>query len=243
KDPERSDWVPLIRYRHALALMDAGQPDEARAVLDDLQKAYPTRPEAAEAALCWGQALRDGGTQLIDRANQTLGNPRTLPADRKQAEKDVESGQKMVRDALSFYERQAEQYKGKEQSGDIRARLLYQAIWMLRAVGNDEFNAARTKIQDERRQQRQQELEKITPDGEQKPNVLPPPGPPDQVPPQPAETKTRALYQTLIAEFPDLPLSSLARLELGELLAERNEHEAAIKVFSEALDKEPPQEL
>lgn len=243
EDPTRKDWVPLIQYRHALALMDAGQPDEARAILDYLRKSYPNRPEAVEAGLCWGLALRDGGSQLIDRANQTLGNPNALPADRKQAEKDVESGQKMVREALDFFERQAELCKGKEQAGDIRARLLYQAIWMLRGIGNDEFNAARTKIQDERRQQRQQELEKIIPEGEQKPNVLPPAVPPEQVPLQPAETKSRALYQTLIEEFPDLPLALAARLELGELLAERNEHEAAIKIFAELLDKEPAQEL
>jgi TolA-binding protein len=242
-DPKRADWAPLIQYRHALALMDGGQPDEARAVLDDLRKTYPTRPEAAEAALCWGQALRDGGAQLIERANQTLGNPNALPADRKQAEQDVARGQEMIGEALSFFERQADQYKGKGQAGEIRARLLYQAIWMLRTVANDEFNAARTKIQDERRQQRQQELEKVTPEGQQKPNVLPPPVPPEQVPLQPAETKSRALYQKLIVEFPDLPLSFIARLELGELIAERKEHETAIKVFVEALDKEPPQEL
>jgi tetratricopeptide (TPR) repeat protein len=242
-DPKRADWVLLIKYRHALAMMDAGQPDEARTIFDELRKVNPMRPEGVEAALCWGQALRETGAQLIERANQTLGNPNALPVDRKQAEKDVETGQKLVSDALSFFERQADQYKGKEDVGDIRARLLYQAIWMLRGVANDEFNAARTKIQDERRRLREQELETSTPKGQQKPNVPPPLVQPDQVPLQPAETKTRALYQSLIADFADLPLSLSARLELGELLAERNDHEAAIKVFAEALDKEPPQEL
>jgi TolA-binding protein len=242
-DTRRAAWLPLIQYRHALALMDAGQHEEARAVLDELRRTQPERPEAAEAALCWGQALRDGGAQLIERANQVRGNESLPPADRQRAAKEVERGERMVREALEFFESQAEQWKGKEQARDIRARFLYQAIWMYRDKANDELNAARNKLQDERREKRQQELAKITPEGEPVPNVPPPDLAPAEVPLQPAEKKTRALYQTLVEQFPDLPLALTARLELGELLSERGEHEAACKLFAEALDKEPAQDL
>ena len=63
------------------------------------------------------------------------------------------------------------------------------------------------------------------------------------VPMQPSETQARTLYQTLIAAFPDLALSTDARFELAELQSDRGEHDAAIKLLQEALDKEPSPEL
>jgi TolA-binding protein len=228
RDPIRAGWVPLIQYRHGLALMDAGNYGDSRAVLSELRRNYPLRPEAAEAALCWGQALRDGGGQTIEKANQTSGTPNLSPAERDRAVKETEKGQRMIRDALHFFEEQGEKCKGQAQGGDIRARFLYEAIWMYRGLANDEVAAARGKLQEERQAQRREELTKLTPEGEQPPDIPPPEVPSDQVPLQSAETKTRALYQTLIGEFSDLPLALAARLELGEMYAERGEHEAAV---------------
>ncbi len=63
------------------------------------------------------------------------------------------------------------------------------------------------------------------------------------VPLQPAEMEARKHYQTLIEAFPDLSLNADARFELAELLGERGEHDAAIKLLRDALDKEPSAEL
>src|SRR5213078_3691729 len=60
---------------------------------------------------------------------------------------------------------------------------------------------------------------------------------------QESEKKVRTLYQALIAAFPDLESSTDARFEFSEVLAEREEHDAAIKLLQEAIDKEPPAEL
>ena len=60
-----------------------------------------------------------------------------------------------------------------------------------------------------------------------------------EVPWQPSEIKARGLYRELIAEFPDLPLTLQARLELAEFHAARNDFEPAISLIKEALDKEP----
>jgi TolA-binding protein len=242
-DPARAAWVPLLQYRHGAALMEAGQFDEARAVFEQLRRLAPKRVEGVEATLCWGQALREGGAQLIDKANQMQANSNLPAADRQRATKDIERGQSMVREAARYFEDQAEQWKGKEQGGDIRARLLYEAIWMHRAQANDEQATARARIQEERRTQRQQQIDKLTPEGEQAPTIPPPDVPAAEVPIQPAEQKARALYQALLDEFPDLPLAHALRLELGELLAERGEWAPAVKLFAEALDKEPPSEL
>src|SRR5439155_10519773 len=60
---------------------------------------------------------------------------------------------------------------------------------------------------------------------------------------QPSDVKARARYAALIDALPDAPLSVNARLELAELLAQRGEHEEAIKTLVDALDREPGPEL
>jgi TolA-binding protein len=48
-----------------------------------------------------------------------------------------------------------------------------------------------------------------------------------------------AAYKRLIGEFPDAALAVDARFELGELRAEQGNHDEAVKLLKEALDKEP----
>ena len=54
-----------------------------------------------------------------------------------------------------------------------------------------------------------------------------------------ADAKTLATYQLLIDEFPDTALAVDTRFELAELRADRGDHDAAVKLLKEALDKEP----
>src|SRR5258708_5150577 len=46
-----------------------------------------------------------------------------------------------------------------------------------------------------------------------------------------------------MAGFADLPLATVARFELSEMLAERAEFDPAIQILKDALDKEPPADL
>src|SRR5262249_51685448 len=64
-DPVRAAWAPLIQYRSGIALVDAGQCDEARTVFDNLRRLERGSVVAVEAVLGWGEALRDGGYQRI----------------------------------------------------------------------------------------------------------------------------------------------------------------------------------
>jgi TolA-binding protein len=242
-DPVRAAWAPLIQYRHGIALMEAGQFDEARTIFDQLRRFERGQRLAVESVLCWGEALRDGGYQRIEKANQVLATPNLPPPEVERAKKEVEAGQDMIRDAARYFEDLGNEWKGNHEGGDIRARLLYEAIWMQRAAANEEQAAARDKIKEERRAKRERELTEQTSEGQQPPTVAPPDVSPDDVPIQPAEKKVRSLYQTMLSEFPDLPLSSAARLELAEMHAERGEHLEAIKLLTEALDKEPPADL
>jgi len=63
------------------------------------------------------------------------------------------------------------------------------------------------------------------------------------IPVQAAETSARNQYQALIQAFPDVVINADARFELAEMLSERGEHDNAIKLLREALDKEPNPEL
>ncbi len=53
----------------------------------------------------------------------------------------------------------------------------------------------------------------------------------------------RTQYQALLQAFPDLAFSVEVRFELGELLSLRGDHDGAVKLLREALDREPGPEL
>ncbi|HZY90396.1 MAG TPA: tetratricopeptide repeat protein, partial [Gemmataceae bacterium] len=221
KDPARAPWVPLLQYQHGVALREAGKRAEARAVLEGVVKAVPDRPEAWEAALRAGQCLKDDAQHKLSEAGKRLaGN--VPPPQQAAARKQLDDGVKEMRDAVQYLLAQAEVLKQKKPAGEeleralaqARARLLYEAAWGSRALADEEVRAAREKL----------------PRGA-------------AVPAQPAEKAARAHYRAVIDGFADLPLATDARFELAELLSDRGEHDEAIKLLRDALDKEPPPEL
>jgi TolA-binding protein len=243
KDPARAGWVALLQYHQGVALREAGKRAEARAVLDHVVKEAAGRPEAFEAALRWGQSLKEEGEQKVDAARKRLATPNLKPEETAAAKKDLDAGLKDLRDAVQFLETQADQLKQKSPDAEGRARMLYEAAWCCRTLADAEVAAARAKIQQEQWQKLKDEAAKKAPPG-RTPIVPEPEVPLAKVPLQPSEQKARALYRALIDAFPDLPLAAGdARLELAELLAERGDNDAAIKLLREALDKEPSAEL
>jgi TolA-binding protein len=203
KSPDRAAWVALLQYHHGVALQEAGKLSEARTVLEGVSKQFPTRPEAAEAALHCGLCLKAEGMQRIDKAQSK------------------DEGLRLVRDAAVYLEKQAGVLKEKQPAAEVRARLLYEAAWAYRILAAAEVAAAGGARRDEPRAEI----------------------PVAKVSVQPAERKARALYQELIAAFPDLPLANDARLELAEVYAERAEYDAAMPLLQETLVKEIPPEL
>ena len=111
--------------------------------------------------------------------------------------------------------------------------MIYEAAWGTRLLAEPEVAAARAAIQ-------QAMLKKLNPPSSKfgLPEV-----PIDKLPLQPLEKKARALYKSLIDQVGDLPIATEARFELAELLAQRNEHDAALQLLNEVLDKEPPVEM
>jgi tetratricopeptide (TPR) repeat protein len=243
KDPARAAWVPLLQYHHAVAVKDAGRNAEARALFEKVSKQYAERTEGREAALRWGQCLAEEGSQKVDQANERLNAP-DLPAEEAARVRKIrEEGYQTVRAAIDYFEKEAEKLQGKEGANELRLRFLYQAVWGWRGLGDAEAAAARAQLMEEQRQKLQEEAAKKTPEGQPVPMVPAPDVPLAKVELQPSEKKARALYQLLFTTFPDASLTHDARLELGEWMAARGEVEAAVKLFKEALDREPPAEV
>ncbi|MGH7173975.1 MAG: tetratricopeptide repeat protein, partial [Gemmataceae bacterium] len=243
KDATRAAWVPLLQYHHGVALREAGKRQEAKAILDLVVRQSAGRPEAAQAALRAGQCLKEDGRQKIAEAKKRLAQSNLSAADRANVEKKLDEGMKDVRDAVQYFVQQSEQLRKKEPASEAVARMLYEAAWGSRLLAEEEIEAARRKIQHDLWQKKRDEVAKKTPLGRQPPFVAAPEIPLKMVPLQPAETQARKLYQTLIQSFPDLTINADALFELAELLSERGEHDAAIKLLRDAIDKEPSAEL
>ncbi len=242
-DPAHAAWATLLQYHHGVALREAGKRAEARAVFDQVVKSAPDRPEAADAALRFGQCLRDDGQQKIADAAKKLATPNLKPEETTAAQNLMNDGVKDLRDAVQYLHTQAEQFKQKQPDSPARARMYYEAAWACRALADLEVKAARDKMQQELWQKRKDEIAKKTPAGQTPPYVPLPEVPPSAVAMQPSETQSRAEYQSLIAAFPDLAINADALFELAELQSDRGEHDAAIKQLQTALDKEPSPEL
>ena len=234
-DPAHAEWAAMLRYQHALALQDAGRYDEGRAILKEIMNDM-ARPECGEARLAWGEGMLAEGRGKIGAADAVLQNN---PSDDKAAaaRKDRADGVRIVHAAADYLEEQARKGADSPFSPILQARLFYESAWVWRSLIDEEVGAARTRIQEERRQKAPK-----GPDGQ-------PPDPPDvplaDVPVQPAEKKARAAYEALIAAQPDLlPLAAQARLELAELRLQRGEPPAAaVALLKQALDQEPPADL
>jgi TolA-binding protein len=243
KDPTRAGWVPLLQYHHAVALREAGKRPEARALFDQIVQQSPDRPEAAEAALRSGQCLKEDAQQKLQDGIKKLATPNLKPEDQTAARKQIEDGAKEVRDAVQYLATQADKLREKQPMNEARARMLYEAAWGCRLLAEQEIQAARSKIQQEQWQKRKDEVAKKTPPGRQPPFVPMPDVPLSAVPMQPSEQQARTYYNALIEAFPDVAANADARFELAELMSERGEHDAAVKLLRSALDKEPAPEL
>jgi TolA-binding protein len=219
-DPERVGWATLLQYHHGMALKEAGKLAEARAVFEQVSRQSADRPEAAEAVLRWGQCLKDESLTRMASARKAAETAKNADEAAKAHKTTAEAG-RAIQEAVGFLDAQAEHMKAKAPSSEVRVRLLYESAWGYRALADLEIGLARSKLSNEKG----------------------PTGLELAVPMQPAEQKARERYQDLIASAPDNPLANEARLGLAEVLAERREFDPALKLLTEALDKEPPAEL
>jgi TolA-binding protein len=238
KDPERASWATLLAYHQGAALREAGKLAEARAIFDHVAKAGGNRPEAHDALLRSGQCLQQEGHLKIDAARKRLVTPNLKPEEVAQAQKTLEEGYKTIRDTAAYLEAQVEPLKQKQAANETKARVHYEAAWAYRTLAEPEVDAVHTKMRQDLLKKQQDEAVKKDPKYRPPAIVVLPDLPLAQVPVQPSEQKARAHYQAAIA-FTDVPLSIDARLEMAELLVQRDDYNGAIQLLSQALDKEP----
>jgi tetratricopeptide (TPR) repeat protein len=253
RDPSRSGWVLLLRYHHAVALREAGKLDEARGLFDTVAKSAADRPEAWDAALRAGQSQKEDGQKKIADAQKQLGQSNLKPDQRGAAEKRLADGMQDLRNAANYLTTTEQAFRNRKVAAEdqqrtmlrTRGRMLYEAAWAWRDIARMEQAAARKKIQLDRWQKRRDEVAKLTQPGQTPPAVALPEVDIREVPVQPGETQARKVYRDLIAALPDLTINADARFELAELLADRNEHDDAVKLLQGALEgeKEPSAEL
>jgi tetratricopeptide (TPR) repeat protein len=254
-DPQRASWAPLLQYHQGVALREAAKYEEAANLFETVAKAVPDRSEGWESALRSGQSKKEGAEKKLAEARKKLANPGLNAEQRAAAQREVDAAAGELRAAANFLAAQADTLKTRKPVGDdavkaldlARSRLLYEAAWAWRTVADLEIQEARHKILLDRWTKLREEITKKFGPG----HPLPPqPGigsmaevPLTEIPVQPGETQARTRYRALIEAFPDVAVNADARFELAELLAERNEHDAALKLLQEALEKEPPADL
>lgn len=226
-DPTRVNQALLLRFHQAAALREAGKLPEAKSLFDAVIKQAPKSAEGVEAALRFGQTLKEEGLLRIDAGKKILQNPKEIP----QGQNVVNEGFKMIRDAGAYLETTADSLKAETSFQEPRARMLYEAAWANRLASEPEVQAAKIAVAKEIAKKAGAEKSPL-------PVVAL-----HQVPVQPIEKKARDLYKSLIDQFGDVPLSLDARFELAELLAQRNEFDAASALLGDVLDKEPSVDL
>ena len=242
RDPERASWIAVLQYHHALALKEAGKLPEARTIFEAVARQFAGKSEAMESALRASQCLREEGLAKLEtaRKSQTIAKK---PEEFAAAQRVYDEGFRQLQESVRALENEAEQLRQRQAAPDIRGRMIYESAWGYRSLADLEIAATRNRLQDELLKKKREDLAKNSPQGQTPSLLVPPDVPLGIIPLQPAEQKTRAQYQNLIASLPDQPLAVDARFELAELLADRGEFDPAVKLLNEALDKEPSVEL
>jgi TolA-binding protein len=229
ESPANLSLVLLLRFHQGVALREAGKLGEARGFFDSVQRQAPKSPEGIEASLRFGQSLKDEGLILLDGGKKLMQNPKEAG----RAQGVMNEGYKLIREASQFFETTAEQLKSVDGSQEPRARMLYEAAWGNRTLADPEIDAAKQIVAKEIAQ-------KLGKAGERLPL---PPVALDKVPLQSSEKRARGLYKSMIDQFSDVPLALDARFELAEMMSQRNEHDAALALLTELMDKEPNVDL
>ncbi len=218
-DPEKSEWVHLLRYHHGVAILETGKPHDARPLFEQVVKEATGKPIAAEAALRSGQCAIAEGKAAVDAGwklrNESGGKPEKVAA----ADQKIQRARESIHHAADQLVNRADQFKNTLPNADGRARMYYDAAWANRWLAEAEVNRAR------------EELQKSLPPGKSVDRAA--------IPVQPAESRIFDAYRKLAEEFPESAISVDGRFEHAELLADRGDHENAVKLLKEALDKEP----
>ena len=250
KDPARSDWVPLLQYEHALAVKESGKLPEARTMLEALAKQFPAHPQAVNALWRAGECRREELTAQLGAARAAAANPAANPQQAAAAKQAMEQGLRELRQTIDGLEVQADGLGRRAPGSEQHLHMLYEVAWCYRVLAQAQIEAARHELQQQALEEVRGRLAKQRPPGEPAPALLAPEVPLSAISMRLAERAARDQYKRLIAAAAahsapsgEPPLAIQARFELAEMLAQRDEHDAALALLAQGLEKNPPLEL
>lgn len=238
-DPERAAWVPLLKYQHGVSLLEAGKLPEARAILEEVFKSSPDKAVGAEAALRSGQARIAEGKKAAEAGQQLLNQAGTDNTKRNAAQQAIDKGRDAVREAADSLFNRARQLHDKLPASEARARMYYDNAWAMRYLAEVDVGRSRDEARKALRQKQVEAVVAKLPPGSPVPDLPLPEIDAGKLPLVRAQTSAFDVYKQLVTEFPETALAVEARLEWAEMLAERYDHEGAVKLLKDALDKEP----
>jgi tetratricopeptide (TPR) repeat protein len=216
-------------------------------IFDALQAKFPGRPEAINAVWCAGQCRREDLTAQLVEAQRAATRGGMKPEDLTAANQKVQEILVGLRQAVGPIHAMAENVGRTAPGSAVHQRLLYEAAWGYRSLGDAEIENARQAKQAEALRQARAALAKATPAGQPVPEPAAGDVAASQVPVQPSEMIAQAMYERIIAVAPDSAMAVQARMELAEMYAQRNDSPAnidtAVKLLTDALAKAPPKQL
>lgn len=146
KDPKRAEWVPLLKYHHAVAVFETGKPADARPLFDQVADQAKGQPLGAEAALRSGQCqVAEARTKVEDarKAREQAGKDQGKINAANQA---ATAARKAVLEAADGLVKRAGEFKAAQPTAEPRARMLYDAAWAYRGLADERAHAAYRKL-------------------------------------------------------------------------------------------------
>lgn len=136
-NPQRVEWLALLRYHHGVALFESNKPAEARAAFDQAAQAAPNLPVAVEAILKGTQCSAEEAKAKIAAAEKQRQQPNLKPDQISQFDNAIKGAKNELAGVAKQFEQRAEQFKAAHPQSEARARMLYDAAWTYRAAGAD----------------------------------------------------------------------------------------------------------
>ncbi|MEZ0264752.1 MAG: tetratricopeptide repeat protein [Phycisphaerae bacterium] len=235
-DPDRAAWVPTMQYSLALSLKEGGKYAEARELLAKIAAENPKRPEAVEATWRVAQCAMDPAMADVEGRRRAL-SAAVKPETQAEVLAGLLEATKALRTAGEHMGAEAAKLAEREPESEVPQRMYYDAAWCWRIVGEVEVEAARRQMQTEALRKMVEKLQAEDPTRTVA-GLQPPAVPLSAIPLQAGEKLARERYKAVIdGNVADSALVDEARVELGDLLASRDEFDAAIATLGEAVAK------
>ena len=244
KDPRRVGLAVALRYHHGLAIKETNKLPDAGGFREHRQGLRQSFGDPRCGLVHRPVPPRRGNGEARRRAEDSNESRREAGGSERRQCGHSRRAEEPAR-TLSNSSRIRRTAWPEKRPGQSRiSGMHYEAAWVCRTLAQHEIEkAARRKLQQDALKKRQEELAKQTPMGQPVPPARLPEILITAIPIQPSEQRVRDFLKALIVANADALLSHEARLELAELHAQREEHNPAIALLRQTLDKEPPAEL